>query len=636
MSVNEGSYQKLQNEDTLSTVSFYPPLPKQKSPSTPRSWAWIALFITVILVLLLKVAFLGYVEYYAHQKTGVVAELEKLKFNPVSDFDFDESCFSAKPTSSNYEDNVAELLHKALVSSENPKGFNGSVPLSVAKISYKTCLHDNQKRWDLDEMIETVNEHILENSTMEEIANTVALFWSHFNVETFFKFSVKPNFYDPESENRFLIYVEPNADFAHEGTINPPVLDKKVLNLRGRRNFQQARLVSQSIKKLAEIPVDSSDWQVLSVDTATGFDFDFKTLFKVILQDQEKINYEHVKFVITNPEYVQNLGLLLRTTSAPVLKELFMAQLQTSFQADFDDCVNAINKYLPQVANVLYMDKLNDTEVRLIRQNFITVFDLLTRFVKNAVAPYLSNEAEVTFIRDRLDRLGLSTEVPDYLQMDVARVEFDKRHKGISVTPSSSWLVQLLRFRRFDVSAQLEFLTISEVLRDMAILNIPQTSTKITYSRMGNWLAVPVAAMMRYEYSDRIDLLLEIATELVRSVDSDSFKWASYGVRRVTNKTLTPEGLIMHEKCFAKHSVAQIDYPVYAAANATFNTLVVVDPSPFASGNLANDILEAIVTYPKTISRERIATAWAVRNNMESCNTIDVLNCFREVPGSPI
>uniref|UniRef100_A0A914Y8C0 Uncharacterized protein n=1 Tax=Panagrolaimus superbus TaxID=310955 RepID=A0A914Y8C0_9BILA len=455
---------------------------------------------------------------------------------------------------------------------------------------------------------------------------------AHFNLETFFKFEISANFAEPDGTTPLLVYLSPNPEFAHFPPQND-ITDVKVLALRGRRIFEPALSFSMALNEIYDGTAEnSSSWQILNLDPANLEEFDYFTFFKQLFADQNSIKIDKdFKFVVKSPKYVQKLVKLLEKTSAETIKALIAANLRKSIKSDFDDCVKVVEKYTPLAATIVYLSSQNSTEIQQLREITLKMFEVLTDKVQTVIKPYLSNQAQKDIAKERLAKVGLSTEEPEWMQLSDAKKRFEKDYDSFELqTANPSSIVALLRFRRFGIVKQLLRLTDkNEALRNANFEFISQSTTKIGYSQIGNWINIPIAAIMRLHYSNEASFILEISNNLLKIVVPEGFRWSAYGTQRITpTHDRIPSDIIGQHQCFTVHGIANKSLTLPLALEAAYQTLATIDKSPFAETNLLWDLTHVITSKSFELSQTVLAAGFLENHGVHACEAKNVLPCY--------
>jgi hypothetical protein len=635
-----GSYQKLQNEDTLSTISFRPPSsqPSKKAFKDDISFKKFLIAVTALLItgLLIGHFFVGYHIFKCLSPNGSTlatkwtAFMEESYEPPqVTKGSCKDLRYGTMDVDSEYEDSIAAKLHQILTHGPLPKGYeNGKLKTIVD--GYKACSKGQNSR-HVNELIETVLDSILPSNSKESIAEAAALMLAHFNLETFFKFEIAANFAEPDGTHPMLVYLSPNQEFAHfpaQSNIN----DTKTLAFRGRRIFEPALSFSMALNEIFDETYDnSSNWQILNLNPSNLKDYDYAVFFKKLLADQNAIKVDqNFKFVVKSPKYVKKLGELLAKTSAETIKSLIVANLRKSIKTDFDDCVKVVEKYAPLAASMVYLSSQNSTEIQKIREATLKMFEILADKAQNVITPYLTSEEQKQIAKLRIQKVGLSTEEPEWMQLSDAQKRFEVEHENFEIQANPSSIVALLRFRRFAIVKQLLRLADkNEALRNSNFDFTSQSSTKIEYSQIGNWINIPLGALKRLNYGNEASFVLDISNAIIKIVTPEGFRWSAFGTQRTLSSfDRVPLDIIGQQQCFAVHGIAKKSLTVPLALEIAYQALVSIDKSPFAETNLLWDLSHVITSKSFELSQTVIAAGFLENHGVNVCEAKNVLPCF--------
>uniref|UniRef100_A0AC34FP73 Uncharacterized protein n=1 Tax=Panagrolaimus sp. ES5 TaxID=591445 RepID=A0AC34FP73_9BILA len=300
-------------------------------------------------------------------------------------------------------------------------------------------------------------------------------------------------------------------------------------------------------------------------------------------------------------------------------------------KSDFDDCVKVVEKYTPLAATVVYLSTQNSTEIQKLREATLKMFEVLTDKVEAVIEPYLSNQEQKDIAKERLSKVGLSTEEPEWMQLSDAKKRFENEHESFELqAPNPSSIVALLRFRRFGIVKQLLRLSDkNEALRNANFEFISQSSTQIGYSQIGNWINIPIAAIMRLHYSNEASFILEISNNILKIVAPEGFKWSAYGTQRTAqNHARIPLNIIGQQQCFTVHGIANKSLTLPLALEAAYQALVSIDKSPFAETNLLWDLTHVITSKSFELSQTVIAAGFLENHGIQACEAKNVLPCF--------
>jgi hypothetical protein len=624
----------------LSTISFRPPSKPVKTYKDDISFKKFLLAVIALLIvgLLLGHFFVGYhifkcfSPHSPHSHSSKWSTFLEETYEPpkVSRGSCKDLKYATQDVDSEYEDSVAAKLHQVLTHGPLPKGYENNEKLKMIIDGYKACSKGQNSR-HINELIDTVLDSILSSNSKESLAETAALMLAHFNLETFFKFEIAANFAEPDGLNPMLVYLSPNQEFAHFPA-QSEITDVKTLALRGRRIFEPALSFSMALNEIYEENFEnSSNWQILNLNPSNCKDFDYQTFFSKLFADQTSIKVsKEFKFVVKSPSYVQKLGKLLAKTSADTIRALVVANLRKSLKADFDDCVKVVEKYTPLAASVVYLSSQNETEVAKIRQATLKIFEILDEKAIKVIAPYLGSEEQREIAKQRIRKVGLSTEEPEWMQLSDSPKRFENEHANFEMQTNPSSIVALLRFRRFSIVKQmLRLADKNEALRNSNFDFTSQSSTKIEYSQIGNWINIPLAAMMRLNYANEASFVLDISNSILQIVTSEGFRWSSFGTQRSQPlKDRIPENVVGQEQCFVVHGIAKKSLTVPLAMETAYQALASIDKSPFAETNLLWDLTHVITSKSFELSQTVIAAGFLENHGVHACEEINVLPCF--------
>uniref|UniRef100_A0A7E4VRL3 Rhomboid domain-containing protein n=1 Tax=Panagrellus redivivus TaxID=6233 RepID=A0A7E4VRL3_PANRE len=144
--------------------------------------------------------------------------------------------------------------------------------------------------------------------------------------------------------------------------------------------------------------------------------------------------------------------------------------------------------------------------------------------------------------------------------------------------------------------------------------------------------------MLRFKYGDKIKFFLELVAELAHSFEMEYYYWidgvkspvapfTAYMLANVLNLEFTN----WQEYCFDANFLAKDDYTLYLAAEITHRAMIHFEQPPNGAHDYATQIYSALVADGSSISRLRVATAYALHNGIHTCNTLQVLDCFDPV-----
>uniref|UniRef100_A0A7E4V6M1 Peptidase_M1 domain-containing protein n=1 Tax=Panagrellus redivivus TaxID=6233 RepID=A0A7E4V6M1_PANRE len=154
---------------------------------------------------------------------------------------------------------------------------------------------------------------------------------------------------------------------------------------------------------------------------------------------------------------------------------------------------------------------------------------------------------------------------------------------------------------------------------------------------IGNSLTVPVAAMLRFKYDDKVQFFLELVAEMAHYFQMEYYYWERGVVVEGAHLTEIFLALInleytnWQEYCFDANFLAKDDYTLYLAAEITHRAMIHFEQPPNDTHDYATRIYNALVADGSSISRLRVATAFALHNGIPTCNTLQVLDCFDPV-----
>uniref|UniRef100_A0AC34RNC2 Uncharacterized protein n=1 Tax=Panagrolaimus sp. JU765 TaxID=591449 RepID=A0AC34RNC2_9BILA len=261
------------------------------------------------------------------------------------------------------------MMHRKLTRENLPKGYEKSPAMKMVKTAYETCRTGTEDLAPLDEMIKSIEASILQNSTMADIADTVAALQSNFGVDTFF--------------NRVN-----DVDLRFSWDLRNIVADAKAEN--------------------------SSNWQIFDLKDFEMSDdsFDFKTYVKTLTVDMPNLDLDSIKVVVTDPAYVERIVALVKEQQTPtaVLKNFFLKTLRISILADFDDCMQALENYVPHAATVIYLSIMKDADVEAARQKLYKTFEQTVEEMENIVGKYLSNDRQKRLAKEKLEKVDCRTQ----------------------------------------------------------------------------------------------------------------------------------------------------------------------------------------------------------------------------------
>jgi len=596
----ENSYQKLQNEETLSTISFHPPLPQPKKVSFWKGLLKFTICFTLLLIIG-NILCMYAIQYFRNQNADSPFwdRFYQVDFAPKHVIS-KQSCplLSVEYDSQDYEDSVGIRMHRILTRGKVPEGYNKSIAFKMVKDAYESCRTGMEDLKPVTEMVESVRKVILKDKSRKSIAETVALLQSSFGLETFFKFEVLANFQDPDGDQPYFIYLSPNQEL-----IKIPDEDfekRKVLGLRGMKmpyigtkfGLELQELISDSYSE------NSSYWKVVELKTfdPKEYTFDFKTYFKTLLKDSSTLDLDTMKFVIKDPDYIVDLDELISRTEREALQSFFLTSLWESTLDDFDNCMHAIEKYVPHAATIAYLSTFKEGEIESVRERFLEKFELLAEEIEGIATKYLNNDEQRKLAKERIHKIGLTTEEPDWLQLDDSPFRFEQEHKDLQVHENSPALVALLRLRRFAFLKSISHLKDkTEALRNSAFENTPMSKTKMEYSRVGNWINVPVASFMDI---DEEKITIQISQQIAKVLDSEGFKWSPFGTQRSENsyssEKYVPKAVLGQEQCFRVHGLSEEEFSLAVGLEAAYKVLLKESKHPFGVKNLPLDLASKV------------------------------------------
>ena len=512
-----------------------------------------------------------------------------------------QSCplLSVEYDSQDYEDSVGIRMHRVLTREGFPEGYEKSIALKMVKDAYESCRTGMEDLKPVTEMINSVKKELLKDTSKESIAEAVALIQSNFGLETFFKFEVVANFQNPDGDQSYLIYLSPNQEL-----IKIPDEDyekRKILSLRKMRLPYTGTKFSMELQELISdsYSENSSYWEVVELKTLNPkkYDFDFKTYFKTLLKDSSTLDLDTVKFVIKDPDYIVDLAELISRTEREALQSFFLLSLWESVLNDFDDCMHAVEKYVPHAATVVYLSTYKDGEIQSVREHILEKFELLVKETEYIVSQYLENSEQRKLAKERLQKVGLTTEEPDWLQLEDSPFRFEQEHKDLQVHENSPALVALLRLRRFAFIKSISHLEDkTEALRNSAFENTPMSSTKMEYSRIGNWINIPIASFMDI---DEERIIINLSQQIAKVLDSEGFKWSPFGTQRLENsyssEKFVPASILGQEQCFRVHGLDESQFSLAVGLEPAYQVLLKESKDPFSIKNLPLDVARKVV-----------------------------------------
>uniref|UniRef100_A0AC34FXC0 Uncharacterized protein n=1 Tax=Panagrolaimus sp. ES5 TaxID=591445 RepID=A0AC34FXC0_9BILA len=404
-----------------------------------------------------------------------------------------------------------------------------------------------------------------------------------------------------------LIYLSPNPAFYK----NDEMLEYKNIPSDGLKLYQKLRNISISPND------DTSKWQIWSFNSSTAFNF--TTFFYQLLNENQYANFTDFKFVITNPEYIQSLEKVLIETSSLEMQALFLNALKESVKNY--NCDNIFEDFIPHLSNILYLSLNNDTVIQEARFKLIADFQKLTAIIESLIQPYLHNQEQQKLVEEKLKNVELTTDVPNWLQLDDSIERLNSEYHQLSTDPS------LFELQKFAFQEKLsKYQSIHEALRSFEHDSIPMSSNKIYYSEMGNWLTVPIAPFMQYNYGRGDRLILEFAINIAKIVSFNSFRWSSTGTERNFENQILPLNLKEQNFCFKIHKIAKEDYSILMGLEAAWQMLT--DRLTGIEKREITKKLANFVAEKNTTSSIRIAAGFLERHHENLCKNENILPCF--------
>ncbi|KAE9546338.1 hypothetical protein FO519_010450, partial [Halicephalobus sp. NKZ332] len=261
---------------------------------------------------------------------------------------------------------------------------------------------------------------------------------------------------------------------------------------------------------------------------------------------------------------------------------------------EMDTNIYIIETYVPHVATVIYRSypSINrKEEVQLKREKFSKIFKLLIKEMENIIVKYLDTEEEKNFAKERLQRVGFTVGEPDWLQYEDELSRFEEEHKDLHIHENSSALETLFQLKKFAFIKSISHLKDKKpASRSSAFENIPMSKHTMDYSRIGNWVHAPTASFM---FNHEEWAVIQLARQIAKAVDSESFKWSPLGYRILYTKTI-PKAILGQEQCFRAHGLKEEDFSLAVGLEAAYNVLLEDTRNSFSKENLQLDLARRV------------------------------------------
>uniref|UniRef100_A0A914PEK8 Uncharacterized protein n=1 Tax=Panagrolaimus davidi TaxID=227884 RepID=A0A914PEK8_9BILA len=350
-----------------------------------------------------------------------------------------------------------------------------------------------------------------------------------------------------------MIYLSPNPAFFEE--YKYPEYHK--IPKEGLKLYQKLRNISDASD-------DTLKWEIWNLNSTK--DFNFTIFFQELLKNQSTSNLADFKFAVKNPEYIQKLEKVLIETSPLEMQALFLSALKEKIKNY--GCENVFEDFIPHIANLLYISLNNDTTIKSAKDKLITDFQKLIETMKIIIQPYLQTLAQKELVEEKLKNVELTTEAPNWLYLD----DFIDRLKSEYLQLSANaTILELLKFAFQQKLSKFE--GAHEALRSFEHNEIPMSRNEIFYSETGNWLTVPIAVFMQYNYGNRNRVVLELGKNIAKIVSYDSFRWSSMATTRNFRDEIFPVDLKEQNFCYNIHGILKEDYSVSLGLEAAWMIL---------------------------------------------------------------